>query len=198
MSLLRRIDLLLHEDRKPGLTYKETQAKGILEKVSVELSGNESGVITKLAQRYVKLDEVVKKMISLKDATNTKIKENMEAYFGAEDIVLTKIIETAQFSLTLSKMMKGEEKKNVNYEKIANELAKLIPMELHSKVEEIIAAATSVKKENDKSPALRVKAKIEEGILDSVVAKAKAFLASIQNWAKSFDMKFAKIKSMIK
>jgi hypothetical protein len=186
----------LLEERRKDLEYKNKMAKGAIDRVIVELEGAESGIFTKLAHRYFRLDKALKAMEVAHKELNAQIKEKTEAFFDAEDIVLTRVIKTVSFTMTLSKFVKGtEKKKTVDYEKICAELIKLIPAELEARVKEITDLYTTEKLENDKSPALRVKddrpgvnENLQEGLKEWIM-RAKAYVKSFTAWAKRYDVK---------
>ena len=188
------------EDRKrrPDLDYQEKFVKKQLDRVIVELTGNESGVLTKLASRYDRLDKAIKVMGQKKNELNAQIKEKVEDLFAAEDVVLTRVIDTISFTMTVSKKSKVDDKTAVDYKAIAEALAALIPEELQSKVEEITKMYTTVTAQPDKSPALSVKAKVTEGLLGdlkaTVVAAIKKVIKSIASWSTKFDKKLAALK----
>ena len=98
MSLTLKESFLLseaEEDRKrrDDLNYLEKKTKGVVERVIVELNGNESGVLTKLASRYDRLDKAIKVMGQKKNELNASIKEKAEDLYHkyqAEIILLPK------------------------------------------------------------------------------------------------------------
>ena len=190
------------EDRKrrADLTYVEKKVKNELDRVIVELKGNESGTLTRLASRYDRLDKAIKVMGQKRNELNAEIKEKVEDLFAAEDIVLTRVIETVSFTMTVSKKSKVADKVAIDYEAIATELAKLIPDDLQAKVDEIVKAYTTITPQADKSPALSVKAKVTEGIISdlkaSIVSLIKKIVKSIASWAPKFDKKLDKLKKM--
>jgi len=190
------------EDRKrrSDLTYIEKEAAKKLDKVIVELKGNESAVLTKLAARYDRLVKAIKVMTEKRAELNADIKLRVETLFAAEDVVLTRVIDTVSFTMTVSKTSKQEDKITIDYKAIAEELAKLIPDELQAKVDEIAAAYTTIQKQEDKSPALSVKSKVAEGLLAdikvNVVAALKNAIKSIASWAKKYDKKLNALKKM--
>jgi uncharacterized protein YdcH (DUF465 family) len=190
------------EDRKrrADLTYVEKKVKNELDRVIVELKGNESGTLTRLASRYDRLDKAIKVMGQKRNELNAEIKEKVEDLFAAEDIVLTRVIETVSFTMTVSKKSKVADKVAIDYEAIATELAKLIPDDLQSKVDEIVKAYTTITPQADKSPALSVKAKVTEGIIGdlkaSFVSLIKKIVKGIASWAPKFDKKLDKLKKM--
>ena len=196
--------MILAEARKPDLVYKEKVVKNKVDRVIVELEGSQSGAMTRLASRYDRLEKAIKKMGEKRDELNSKIKEQVEELFAPEDVVLTRVVETVSFTMTLSKLVKSEEqepKKVVKYDKIAEELAKLIPDELQAQVDAIVAKYTEISIAAEKSPALRVKSKVDEslneGILDmlgSIAAKIGKWLKDTAKWASSYDKKLDALK----
>jgi septal ring factor EnvC (AmiA/AmiB activator) len=201
--LIRELDVLL-ESRKPDLTYKEKIVKNKIDRVTVELHGNDSAAMTRLASRYERLEQAIKKMSEKRAELNEQIKEQVTDLFDAEDVVLTRVVETASFTLTLSKLIKSSEQDKkvvVNYEKIAQELVKLIPDELQAKVDEIFKMYTEITNAPDKSPALRIKSKVDEnlneGILDTIkgiAVKIAKWVKDIVSWAASYDQKLDVLK----
>lgn len=187
--------------RRTDLTYLEKKVKGELDRVIVELKGNESGALTRLASRYDRIDKAIKVMGQKRNELNAEIKGKVEDLFAAEDIVLTRVIETVSFTMTVSKKSKVADKVAVDYEAIATELAKLIPDELQAKVDEIVKAYTTITPQPDKSPALSVKAKVTEGLLGdlkaSVVSFIKKVVKSVASWAPKFDKKLDALKKQL-
>jgi hypothetical protein len=196
--------IVLSEARNPDLTYSEKVVKNKIDRVTVELAGNPSGVMSRLTSRYDRLDKAIKTMTVKRNEMNEQIKENVTELFNAEDIVLTRVVETISFTLTLSKLVKSAEqnpKTSVDYEAIAKELAKLIPEELQAQVEAITKMYTEVSIAADKSPALRIKNKndkLDEGLMDSIKGlanKVVKWAKSMASWAVGYDKKLAALKA---
>ena len=197
--------IVLSEARNPDLTYSEKVVKNKIDRVTVELAGNPSGVMSRLTSRYDRLDKAIKAMSVKRNEMNEQIKENVTELFNAEDIVLTRVVETVSFTLILSKLVKSSEqnpKTTVDYEAIAKELAKLIPEELQEQVEAITKMYTEVSIAADKSPALRIKnkndEKLDEGLMDSIkglAAKVVKWAKSMASWAVGYDKKLAALKA---
>lgn len=189
-------DILL-EDRRSDLNYKEKLVKGQIDRVTVELEAHESATMTKLASRYFSIDKTIKKLMEVKDKMNAGVKERAEALFNAEDIVLTRVVETVSFGLTLSKQMQVAEStvERVNYEKIAKELMALISEDLKPQVDAIIKEATTktVIPASTKSPGLRITPK-NEGFVGDAVNKFKELVLRFKNWAKNYDKKLNQLK----
>lgn len=197
--------IVLSEARDPDLKYTEKVVKNKIDRIIVELSGNPSGVMSRLTSRYDRLDKAIKTMSVKRNEMNEQIKDTVTELFNAEDIVLTRVVETVSFTLTLSKLVKASEqnpKTVVDYESIAKDLAALIPAELQAQVEEITKKYTAISLAADKSPALRIKNKnddkLDEGIMDSLkslATKIKAWAKSTVKWAVSYDKKLAELKA---
>ena len=184
--------LTLLEARKSGVKYTEKQVKNVLDKVTATLSGTESASMTKLAKRYARLEASMKAMKEKHEELNTKLKGDVQGYFDAEDVVLTRVVETAQFTLTMAKeVQKGEGTKTVDYEKVIAALSALIPEELQSRVDSITEKYTTIVP--PKAPIKRLsvsKEVVSEGLLE----KAAAFFKSIMSWATRFDGKLEALK----
>lgn len=196
--------IVLAEARRSDLKYTEKAVKNKLDRVTVELSGSDSGAMTKLASRFDRLDKAIKKMGEKRTELNDQLKSKVADLFNAEDVVLTRVVETASFAMTLSKLVKGSEqdpKTVIDYEKIAMALAELIPDELQSKVDEIVKMYTEISIAADRSPSLRVKSKVDESLNEGVIDMLKAITAKIAKvvrsfaaWAVKYDRKLAALK----
>lgn len=188
--------------RRSDLTYVEKKVKTEIDRVIIELTGAESGALTKLAGKYDRLNNAIKLMSEKKNELNVTIKDRVEELFAVEDVVLTRVIETVSFTMTVSKKARVNDKVTIDYEAISLELAKLIPEELQAKVEEITKAYTTVAVQSDKSPALTVKSKVTEGVItglkDSIVKLLKQVVKSISSWALKYDRKLAALKKTAK
>lgn len=191
--------LTLLEARKEGGVYTEKQVKGVLERVTIALEGTESANMTKVAKRYARLEVSLKAMKEKHEKLNEQLKETVQGLFDAEDVVLTRVVETAQFTLTMAKeIKKTEPTKSVDYEKIAAELAKLIPAELQEKIDEITKQYTNLIPPKDPVKKLSVsKEVVKEGIFDSVVKLknwAMSMLKKATSWAAGYDSKLNNLK----
>lgn len=199
-----RETLVLSEARREDLKYTDKVVKNKVDRVIVELSGSDSATMTKLAGRFERLEKALKTMATKRDELKDQLKEKVTDLFNSDDVIYTRVVETTSFSMTLSKLVKSSEqdpKVVVNYEKIAEELAKLIPAELQAQVEAVTKMYTEVSIAADKAPALRVKSKVDEslneGILDMIkgmAAKVTKWVKSMATWAVGYDRKLATLK----
>ena len=194
--------LNLLEARQPGVKYTEKHVKNVLERVTATLSGNDSAVMTKLAKRYARLEASIAAMEEKHKELNTQLKGNVQGLFDAQDVVLTRVVETAQFTLTMAKeIKKTESTSTVDYKSIAAKLAELIPAELQSKIEEITAEYTKIVPPKDPVQKLSVSkevAKLNEGFLETLKNKAIRLLKSLTSWASKFDSKLDSLKLQLK
>lgn len=204
MKLTLKESMVLSEARDPKLKYTEKQVRNEIDRVTVALEKQKSSAMTKLAEKYYRLDLAMKRMAEERDKVNTEMKETVQDLFDATDIVYTRVVETCSFTLTLAKQaQKPTEKIDYDFQSIAEELAKLIPDDLQSKVDEIMETYKKVIVTQPKSPAFSVKTKIKEDqdLQESLIAKVKAlakmisgFLKKITSWAVSYDKKMSALK----
>lgn len=191
----------LFEARDPKLTYTEKQVKKVLDRVTVELTGNESGVMSRLTTRYSRLDKSAKLMQERRNLLNDEMKTVAESLFDAEDEVLTRVVDTISYTITLSKAERAAAKsptKKVDYASIVKELAELIP-DLKEQIDAITEKYTELVQPKDTPVKLLVKSKIDEGMSDRLKQMVKSFksmLSSIKSWGKGYDKRLAKLKQM--
>lgn len=200
MTILKQ---LLEGERQADLTYTPYKVKGIVDRVIVELKGNDSANFTKLATEYAKINAAIEKLDVKKKALNKDLRGQVEAIFDAEDAVLTRVVDTVSFTITLSKEAKKESKPVVDFEKIAHALAELIPNELQAKVDEIAKLYTSIQETNPKAPGVSVKPKVtegqelSEGLLSAIAAKIKKFTDRFKKWKADFDAELDGLKDLL-
>ena len=192
----------LFEARNPKLTYTEKHIKKVLDRVTVELTGSESGVMSRLTTRYSRLDKAAKLMQEKRNQLNEDMKQVVESLFDAEDEVLTRVVDTVSYTITLSKAEKAESKapkKSIDYAAIVKELGEMIP-ELQAKIEEITEKYTEVVQPKDTPVKLIVKSKLDEGLTAfarGLVKSFKEMLKSIKSWGKGYDKRLNSLKAKI-
>lgn len=203
MQLLN--SLLLLEERKKNLTYIEQRdKKNNLEKVILELQGTDSAAASRLAKRYMRLDATAKAIAKKRDELNEAVKSIGAEIFDAEDVLVTRVINTISFTLMLTASQKGEDKppkKVVDYEGAFKALSALVP-ELEEQAKAIQEKYTSLVKQKDTPTALKVQPRLKEGLGDvlkgwvrTVKAAGTALLKSITRWARGYDDRLEEVKS---
>lgn len=206
-----KLQVLLSEARKPGITYTIKETKKKVERVTAVLEGTESAAMSKLAKRYIRLEQSLKAAQEKRDELNERLKNEVSGLFEPEEAVLTRVVETVSFSLTMAKEIEKRVPESVkyDYEKIALELAKLIPAELQSKVDEITKMYSTITPASVKPGVKKLSVSpLEEGMLNTIkkIAAAISDMAKkFKRWATNFDSslgnlqdRFNKIKAEAK
>lgn len=202
MQLLN--SLLLLEERKKNLTYVEQRdKKNNLEKVILELQGTDSAAASRLAKRYMRLDATAKAIAKKRDELNQAVKNIGDDIFDAEDVLVTRVINTISFTLMLTASQKGAdkpEKKSTDYEAAFKALSALVP-ELEEQAKAIQEKYTEVVKQKDTPTMLKVQPRLKEGLGDTlkgwirmVKAAGNTLLKNITRWARGYDAKLDALK----
>ena len=196
MNLTFKDHLALMEARGGGRKYTEKQVKNVLDRVTVTLAGSEAGNMTKLARRFARLDASLKALKEQHDTLNARLKDDIQEMFNAEDTVLTRVVETAQFTLTMAKEIpKTEGSKEVDYASIIAALSALVSDELQPRIDGIIEKYTKIIP--PKAPVKRLsvsKDLVKEGVLGNLTNMIKSFVKSIMSWATRYDAKLESLK----
>lgn len=189
---------LLNEERQKDLVYKEKQVKNVLDRVTVELSGNYSGAMSRLTTRYTRLDKQAKLMTERRNDLNAQMKDVAQRLFDAEDEVLTRVVETVSYSIMLTKAEKAatkDPKKTVDYSAIVKELGKLLP-ELSEQITALTEKYTEIAEAKDTPTMLKVKSKVDESIIGRAWGWVRTFAENVKSWARKYDDKLAELKKM--
>lgn len=187
---------IITEGRSKDLEYTEKKVKGLVDRVTVTLGGQYSGIITKLANEYNELGATIDQLSQRRDELNLRAKEEGEYLFDAEDEVLTRVIDTVSATLTISKKI-VDKKSSVDMDKVVSDLVELMP-ELKEKIDEIIKANTKIT-ELEKSPRLTIKSKVSEAfepmnVIKNFISKATAYFS---NWSDSYKSRLDNILSQV-
>ena len=204
MSILTLKDYIA-EARKSDGKYNENKTKGIIDKVILELEGSDAGQATKLARRYKRLQISLKRMEEAKDELNTKLSGMVSGAFDeASDSLVTRVLATASFTVTLAKQQAAKEKSDINYAKIFEGIMTLVDKDLQDKIDELIKANTRTWMADPPKASLTVK-QIEEGMVDAakgalgtLLSKITVFAdklkAKFRVWGRSYDAKLRELK----
>jgi hypothetical protein len=190
--MLKFSEFVLKEGRSEDLPYTEKSVKGKLDKVIVELKGNQSGKFTKLAKRYQELKEATDELEKKQKEFNAEIKKEALDLFDAQDEVMTRVVETVSMTIQLSKKTEVTTSK-VDIDAIIAGLSLLVP-ELTDQINVLVEANTKVSK-SVRSPALKVA--LKEGILDNIKDWISGVFDSVMLWTKNFDRKKDKLQVQI-
>lgn len=180
--------------RHTNIDYEEIQDKKtkLVAKVIAKLEGVESAKATKLAKKY---DEVNKRHLAVQEERNQinqEITDYVLEYFDSvEDILCTRIIQSCQLTLQLSKTTLSSESTEVDFESVCAEMTKFLNDEMIEELEKLKAKYSSVKKVAGKKPSLTVK--LEEGLMDSLKRMLTMFVANVKHHAKRSGAKLMKI-----
>lgn len=198
------LNLLLEEEedrkRREDLKYVEKtkgkNAEKIVDRVIVELTGSERGTWLRGLRRWKRLDDLIKKAQAKQVSMQPKFKDDAIQLFAAQDEVLTRVVEVAEFTLTLKKQIVPEDKVNVEYEAVVKELQEAMP-ELEEKLKELIAKYTVITKgSKPEKPAMTIG--VTEGLIGDAAKAFKKmatdFLRAMKLWGKSFDKKLNALK----
>lgn len=171
-------ELFEARQKHPDINYVEKKTKGIVDRVIAVLTGNKSGAWTRIAQRYERLDRLQKLLKKERDKLNLDVKDKIDVLFDAEDALLTRVIETAQLTISLSKATTANDV-YFDIEGYVEELETLVP-HLEDQLKVLREKYTTVE-EIVKSPALRVrlhpkKPEVRESDEDSIFDKFNTFI----------------------
>lgn len=199
LKLTLKESLVLQEARDPEKRkYKEIYAKSEVERVVATLADSEAAVFTRIARSYYRLGEMIKRASMKYDEKNKQLRGMVTDIFDADDIFVTRVAETSKFAIMLYKKKRpdpdAKEPTVTNWEKVAEDLLKLIDKDLLPQATAIIDAHTKLKKVNaEKDPSLKVEP-VMEGVLDTLKKWGEKFLKAMLSWAVSFDKKLEALK----
>lgn len=211
-----------NEARVPGLKYTtklRSKASGVVDRIILTLSGTDSAVLTKLSNRYKKLDNVLKKLQDERDALNLQLSDTTADLFDAEDRFYTRVIETVSLTMTLKKESEDlgtPEQTIVDYETAAKDILELLEGDLLVRAQEILRLhtvtipavlpdPTAQKKKPGFSVKVKDDAKIkvsESEVLMEENTKLRQlghkYLELMNKWSVSYDRKLYKIKQELR
>jgi hypothetical protein len=179
------------EVRREDADYKENKAKGIIDKVILELGGSEAGNATKLAKRFKRLQVSIKRMEKAEGELKEKLRGLVEGSFDeSKDIFYTRVLATSAFTITLAKQQEAKSKAEVNYDKVFEGLEQLIDVELQKKVLDLIEANTRRWTPDAPKSSVLVK-QVEEGVIDAAKGALSMLMQKITDYSAKLKTKFA-------
>lgn len=192
-------DLL--EERDPRGTYTLKEVKGKLDRVTTEIKGNKGAAWEKIAVQYHELDLSIKKLQSQRDDLNAEIKSKAKSLFDVEDETLTRVVETVNMTLTLSKKVHSPSVPKVDGDAVVRALAEAdLPKELRKMVNAIIKANTKMTEPKTSPERLTVdKKEVNEAVsLKGIAEFFSKIVSTIKSWFKVFDGKFNAVNRQVK
>lgn len=153
-KLINKVEKIL-EDRRDDLEYGEirkTKGSGKnkveteeIDFLITELKGQESAHFTRLAKKYFEANDAYKRAEVEKDALNEELKEMTAPLWDAKDKIHQRLVTTVSYGFMLTAENKPDDKKKVNWEQVANDLATALNVETKL-LEEIIEKNTEITK----------------------------------------------------
>jgi chromosome segregation ATPase len=186
----------LYEGRVKGITYTLKTVKEKIERVTAELKGKESATWTRIAKQYKELSDEIDSLKKKKDKLNVEIKDKATEIFDVEDQVLTRVVETTNLTITLSKKTRVEAHNEVDYEAVVKALAEAdLPGNLRKIINKIVESNTKLVAASETPERLTVK--YTESVMEGIVDLLKTVVSKIKEALAVFDRKFSAIKKKV-
>lgn len=207
--VLKFSQFINESDEQKEITKVYDKAGENLEKVIMKLSGNQSGEITKLVNRFVETYELLKEAQESHESIKKVLKDKLNKSFDDEERFVTRIIETVKYALTFSKYTRKKEDKVavVNYEAAIDEMIKIFP-DIEKGLKAIIEKHTDIKtivKEETSGAIKYSHIKMNEGITDVLkgfIKKLETVFSSLHRTLSplvgKIDTRLAKIDGILK
>jgi len=185
------------------IEIKEHKVKGVLDKIIVILNKGPAAT-RKMALRYIELEKVIDEAKTERDKLNKDIKDNITELFTAEAQVLTRVLQTAEYTATLSKEYYSNKKEHIDYDAIFAELSNKLTPELVQMMENIKEKYTVIDDAQKISAKLTLKTTKEsvlsEGlsnrISDWVKTTVHQFSLKMHFALEDYDAHLERMKSM--
>lgn len=146
------------------ITYKESKTKGIITRVTAFLTNQSGARFGRIAHRYRRLDQLAKLIKEKREKLNEETKEKIAELFDIEDKVLTRVIDVASITLTLSKESVPEKITNTTFdaEEAWTELEQVIDTNLLPLLEEIKKKYTVIEEIEPDPPTTSLRYKLKD------------------------------------
>lgn len=146
-----------------------------IDRIIAKLSGHKSSKITRLVDRFVETKLAMEEAIKSHEEIKALTKDSINEHFEEEEKFITRVVETAKWSVTFNKGTKAKEvdTKKIKYEEALEEIYNTFP-EIKDAINEIIKKNTEIKKEFKKeiSGAINIDhiKLVNEGFKESMLA----------------------------
>lgn len=181
-----------------NVSYTVTKKNGEIDKVIATLSASKSREFTMLAKKIKEANELAEKVKKLEEEIKGEAREAIAGLFDAEQEVYTRLVETASFSLQLSK--KPEPTVTVKYASVLTELRDHLTPDL---IKVLNGLEYKFRTVTQKQPALKYTSKkeVKEDISDNEFDKLKdysdRYLDAINNFLINYDTKLEDLENEV-
>lgn len=170
-------------------------------RVVAEVAGRTSTRFTKLANKFIEIEELNKRVKELRDNTNEENKRIMEGFFDAGDSIYTRVIKTKSIALTMAKdtVDKEVQDETFNYAEFMKDLDILmegLDQEVVSSIQLLIEKHTAVKNVFQKGRKGRITHKLATDVSESAgddLSKAKKIADLVEDVTDLKMQKFDRI-----
>jgi hypothetical protein len=184
MNTLRSYINIVSEDRSSDFEYTDAPTK-----VTATLTGGDSASFTALGKKVERMNELSEEIKALQSEIKDEAKSKVADLFDASDAVMTRVVVTKSFILTLSK--DPEETVTPKYKEILGELEKQLTPDLIKVLE---ALKKKLVTKSQRSPSLSVSSKVSESVLREGIFSD--FSAKVMNWLKGYDKKLRRLMTL--
>lgn len=185
-------DINLPEARNPKYHYTVEEAKGELDRVTVNVTNQKGSAWTKLGNELKSVRNKLNELGKKEKEISGKIKDQFPEMFDATDEVLTRVVETASIIATMSKPGTGS-RTTVDYNKIIAAILKLnLLPEQQKAITAIIDAHTETTESNVPS---KLTIRLKESVVDKISSLWNSLLTKVKRWGRKQDIKLEKVRS---
>jgi hypothetical protein len=168
------------------------------DKVVAYLAAHASGRYTKLAQQWQELATLTAELKDKQETFKSDFRELVADLFAADDCIKTRVVETASFTIEMTKDPKAST--TYKYAKVVEELEKKLNPELKAVMSALLQKYQG---STQKAPAVSMTAKVEsftplrEGPMDVMKSFYAKFKDVIFGWAKKYDQQLENLKRSV-
>lgn len=184
----------------PNISYeykgknKAATLRGEYDSVTATLSGNRSGVFTRMARQFKILDMLAKRTKERRDRLNEDARNAVKELFDAEDAALTRYVDTISLSITLAKDTKEEttDESKFDVEGFMNELYNTVNSDLIPVLKALEERYTIIEQKTRKGSegaikAIKLKEEYSDTLLDNLSKFANQFKDVVLTRLEQFD-----------
>jgi DNA repair exonuclease SbcCD ATPase subunit len=198
----------INEARKDStmVEYTIKTVKKQADSIIAFMKGGKAGKVNKLANRYDRVKTQLDKLKKEKKELEAEIREYADENFDEEDKVLTRVMETNEVVLKVSKQSKSR-KEDVDYEAILDKLIEMLP-EQEEMIEQLREDYTTIKETTRKSRITYKTDKTKESlsinekkIKDYIKDAIKGLINQFKKWYnkmfKKYDKHLEELKNIV-